>query len=120
MAEANPQIESEQLTYRRWGGTSGTGQIYQALRDLLDQRGWSQGHSTKGRLTLDAAVDELLRTRVGDPATGSELARAGRVVEHLRELSGAANLKSWNDADERRLEDVHLLLLLAGRAYPGD
>lgn len=120
MAEAKPQIETEHLTSRRGEGIAGSGQIYQALRDLLDQRGWIQGRSARGRLALDAAVDEILRTRVGDPATGAELARAARVTRHLRELSGAANLASWNDAAERRLEDVHLLLVLAGRAYPTD
>lgn len=120
MAEAKPQTESGFLASPQAANTPESGHIYRALRELLDQHGWIQGRCTKGRLTLDVAVDQLLRTRVGDPASGADLARAARVTAHLRELSGASNLASWNDAAGRRLEDVHELLVLAGRAYPTD
>ena len=120
MAEAKSKTEPEDLAPAAQERPSEAGHVYQALADLLARRGWSQGRSARGRLTLDAAVDELLGTRVGDPATGAQLARAGRITAHLRELSGDADLAAWNDAAERRLEDVHRLLELAGRAYPAD
>jgi hypothetical protein len=118
MAEAEPQTQPADLASRPAEVPSES--VYVSLHELLVRRGWTQGRCTKGRLTLDAAVDELLGTRPGDPATGAALARAARVTSHLRTLSGGPSLAFWNDAAERRVQDVHELLVLAGRAYPDD
>lgn len=120
MADIHPQTDQELPAGRRPEEAADVEHVYRALRTLLDQRGWSRGRSGRGHLTLDDAVDELLGTRVGDPASGSALARAARITRHLRDLSGAATLASWNDAPGRRLDEVHELLDIAGRAFPTD
>ena len=93
---------------------------YVALRHLLEQRGWAQGQSRRRRLTLDDAVDELLGTRSGQASSGEALAHAARVTAHLRQLSGASSLASWNDARTRRYDDVGELLEMAAVAFPDD
>jgi len=86
----------------------------------LEQRGWAQGQSRRRRLTLDDAVDELLGTRSGQASSGEALAHAARVTAHLRQLSGASSLASWNDARTRRYDDVVELLEMAAVAFPDD
>ena len=94
--------------------------VYTELRLLLEDRGWARGGGAHGRLTLDEAVDQLLGTSSGKAAAGPDLARAARVALHLRELSGSSNLAAWNDARERRFDDVRALLDMAAIAFPGD
>jgi hypothetical protein len=120
MAEVDPLVDTGPFTPPHPDVGRARRSIYQELQVLIERRGWAQGGSGGGRLSLDAAIDELLGTRSGDPATGPALARAARIARHLRELSGASSLASWNDDIDRRVTDVFELLAIAGRAHPAD
>ena len=102
------------------GDGSSTTSIYAELASLLESRGWAQARGTRGRLTLDEALDELLGTRPGLAASGESLARAARLALHLRELTGSTSLLGWNDEPERSFDDVRELLAHAALRFPRD
>jgi hypothetical protein len=97
--------------------------IYDAIRELLVERGWSQGceqHAPGSRLCLRAAIDESVASTTAGGASGPALARAARVQRHLRELAPTSNLDHWNDSPERTVSDVLELLSLAALAFSDD
>jgi len=97
--------------------------VYNAVRETLITRGWSQGcatHHPSGALCLRAAIDDVVGANVRSGATGAVLGRAARMERHLRELAPTSNLDHWNDAQERSLSDVMELLALAAAVFPDD
>lgn len=100
--------------------------LYDDVRRLLVERGWTQGgeRDGAGRLGLVGAIDEAVRAAAHAPgvevAEGPTLARSARLARHLRELAGTSSLAAWSDSPERSLDEVLALLDLAAFAYPDD
>jgi len=97
--------------------------IYNAVRDRLITRGWSQGcdtHSPGGALCLRGAIDDVVGAERRAGASGPALARAACMERHLRELASTSNLNHWNDARTRSFSDVTELLELAAFVFPDD
>jgi hypothetical protein len=96
--------------------------VYDDVVMQLRDRGWVKGMARKGdAMCLVAAIDAAVG--VGDPVTGTtaaQLARAGRVGAHLRDIVGVRSLAAWSDEPSRTLEEIFGLLFEASVAFPED
>jgi hypothetical protein len=98
-----------------------TGNVYRDTESLLRDVGWTQGRerSRGGKLSLTGAV----RTTVCSDATTQVEQRVVRIAKmrrHLREIARTSSLLAWNDAPERRFDDVVHLLRVAAERFPSD
>jgi hypothetical protein len=95
--------------------------VHDDIAGLLRSRGWARGAGRRGtRLSLRAAIDEVVGVSDDPAPSGVRLARAGRVASHLRGLAGCRNLDAWSDARDRTFEDVMVLLHDASIAFGDD
>ena len=121
MPEAKPQIEPGERRFRR------SEEAHRVPITCTRRSRTSSPGAVGARVAAPGAASHSTRQWTSSSGPGSATRRRGRsslgaarITAHLRALSGAANLAAWNDAAERRLEDVHQLLELAGLAYPTD
>ena len=94
--------------------------VYGDIADLLRRAGWARGvgRDRRGRYSLREAVDAVVASTVSDAV--DRVSRSARCCNHLRELAGTTNLDAWNDAHDRRRNEVFDLLLMASRRHPTD
>ena len=95
--------------------------VYREAESLLRDAGWTQGRERahSGKLSLTEAV----RAAVSSDPTGHEeqhVVRIARMRRHLREIARTSNLLAWNDAPERRFDDVVAVLRVAAEKFPSD
>jgi hypothetical protein len=95
--------------------------VYRDTEKLLRDVGWTQGRerARSGKLSLTEAV----HVTVSRDATRQEkphIVRVARMRRHLRELANTSNLLAWNDAPERRFDDILKLLRDAAKTFPRD
>jgi hypothetical protein len=100
--------------------STGAATVYAEIAELLRRAGWARGvgRDSRGRYSLREAVDAVVATAA--TGAGERVGRSARCCNHLRELAGTTNIDAWNDARERRRDEVFSLLLAASRLHPKD
>lgn len=78
--------------------------VYAKAADIIRRRGWHQG----GYEAPDGSV--CLLGALGHAREGHSQYWAGEDVEAIEPHIGTENVGDWNDAPERTVEDIFLLL----------
>jgi hypothetical protein len=99
---------------------NGTGTVYEEVAELIRQAGWARGvgRDNHGRYSLREAVDAVVASTA--IVAGDRISRSARCRNHLRELAGTTSIDAWNDAPDRRQDEIFDLLLAASRLHPQD
>lgn len=97
-----------------------TTSVYAEVAELIRRAGWARGvaRDNRGRYSLREAVDAVVAATAA--VTGERISRTARCCNHLRELAGTTNIDAWNDAPDRRRDEVFELLLAASWRHPDD
>jgi hypothetical protein len=94
--------------------------VYAEIAELLRNAGWARGagRDSRSRYSLRTAVEAVVASTGSD--AGERVGRSARCCNHLRELAGTTNIDAWNDAPERRRDELFELLGAASRLHPRD
>jgi hypothetical protein len=100
--------------------STGAATVYAEIAELLRHAGWARGvgRDARGRYSLREAVDAVVASTASD--AGDRVGRSARCCNHLRELAGTTNIDAWNDAPDRRRDELFELLVAASQLHPRD
>ena len=100
--------------------TAAMSNVYRATESLLRDVGWTKGRERArgGKLSLTGALHATVES--GETPDEPHVVRIARMRRHLREIAHTSSLLAWNDAPERRFDDVVELLRIAAERFPSD